>query len=168
MKIDSNDLALVQKCKREGDRHIAALLLLNARRKERNRNLVAQLMAKNGGCADGIELSNVPEGDSREPSYVAIVPEPDGSGRGRVVNFRANGFHGHQVYPGTEAALEEAVKEGYLWPVQVLDRLAAHPAFLKGQKLVELVFAYNTGKMGSDAFYAAVDELDRLYGKDAA
>jgi len=164
MKIDSNELALVQECKREGDRGLAALLLQTARRREQNQKLVERLMSENGGYAEGIELSNVPEGEAKKPSYVAILLEPDGSGKGRVVSFRDDGFHGHQVYPNTEAALAEAVRDGYRWPVQVLDQLALLPLFQKGQKFVELIYAYNTGKLDAVAFHAAAEELDRVYG----
>lgn len=168
MKIDSEEFALAQECKREGDRGVAALLLQAARRRAQNRGLVERLMRDKGG-AEGLELSNVPEGGTKEPAFVAILPEPDGSGKSRLVSFRENGFHGHQVFKTAEAALEEAVRDGYRWPVQVLDQLALQPLFLKGQRFVELVYAYNTGQLDAVAFHAAVDELERVYGlKEAA
>jgi hypothetical protein len=80
------------------------------------------------------------------------------------VSFRENGFHGHQVFKTAEAALEEAVRDGYRWPVQVLDKLALQPLFLKGQRFVELIYAYNTGKLDAVAFDVAAREIDRVYG----
>ena len=44
MKIDSEEFALAQECKREGDRGVAALLLQAARRRAQNRSLVERLM----------------------------------------------------------------------------------------------------------------------------
>ncbi|MGQ5489688.1 hypothetical protein [Methylobacillus sp.] len=169
MKIDSEEFALALECKSEGDRGVAALLLQAARRRAQNRSLVERLMRDRGG-AEGMELSNVPEGATqKEPAYVAILPEPDGSGKSRLVSFRQNGFHGHQVFATPEAALEEAVRDGYRWPVQVLDQLALQPLFQKGQRFVELVYAYNIGKLDAAAFHAAVDALDREYDlKEAA
>lgn len=165
---DIEELALAQECKQEGKRGIAALLLQVARQKKRAQALVAQLLAVNAGRAEGIELAKHSDSEGGDGSYVAILPEPDGSGKGRVVSFRADGFYGHQVYESPVAALEEAVRDGFRYPVHVLDQLALQPRFQKGQRFVELAQAFNTGRIDRKAFDSAVAELDAQYGKEAA
>lgn len=168
-EVQDDDVALAHALKDDGDRGLAALLMQSARRRQQNQKLKARLLAANGDCAIGIELANRVD-DAQ--LFVAILEEPDGSGKGRVVNFQSNGLHGHQVYASPEAALEEAIKDGYRWQVTVLDAFSGRREFHKGQRLVDLIYGFNTGRLDRAAFDAAVreldQELDRLYGVQEA
>lgn len=121
------------------------------------RTLFQQIVASNAGSAVGVELARqAPSGTS----YCAILEEPDGSGRGRIVYFDAEALHPHRTYASTDAALAQALAEGYVERADgTMDRLATSEAWRSGFAYSALVRRYARGEIDARQFGEEVRQL---------
>lgn len=121
------------------------------------RTLFQQIVASNAGSAVGVELARqAPSGTY----YCAILEEPDGSGRGRIVYFDAEALHPHRTYASTDAALAEVLAEGYVERADgTMDRLATSEAWRRGFAYSALVGRYARGELDAHLFAVEVRKL---------
>lgn len=126
------------------------------------RQLLTELFAANAGRAEGIELACCcrPEGPLAG-RHVAILPDPSASGLARVLDDGRTGFSGHPGHANGLAALENALRDGYVWPVKLLDALAVRPAFMTGIAVAELTRASFSAEIDLPAFEAHLAEIGR-------
>lgn len=121
------------------------------------RTLFQQIVASNAGSAVGVELARqAPSGTY----YCAILEEPDGSGRGRIVYFDAEALHPHHTCASTSEALAQALAEGYVERADgTMDRLATSEAWRRGFAYGALVRRYARGEIDARRFGEEVRQL---------
>lgn len=111
----------------------------------------------NSGSAIGIELGRR-AGD--RASYCAILEEPDGSGRGRIVYFDESALYQHEIYSSPDEALQQALIEGYIeWSPGTMDSLAATPAWRTCIAQCDLICRYSSGEIDAVAIHAGMAQL---------
>ncbi len=121
------------------------------------RTLFEQIIASNGGTAVGVELARPGPDKTR---YCAILEEPNGSGRGRIVYFDAEALHPHQACASPAEALEKALAEGYVEPADgAMDRYATSDAWRRNVAYSALVGRYARGEIDAHRFAAEVRKL---------
>ena len=90
-------------------------------REARQRQAKQALLAANGGTALGIEAQQ-----AQSARYVLILADASRPGRYRYSAFDEQGFFTHSTHATAEAALEEAIRDGYTVPAPgALERLFA-------------------------------------------
>lgn len=123
-------------------------LLLQAEEMRGAEKLLFQELSANGIV--GLELKG-------RLKYLAIVPEPDGSGRIRLSFFDERGFSGHEVYATEEDALKEAIKQRYIEHCPgALDQLAATETWRLGMVHADLIRMVNSGQITFAQYRAEV------------
>lgn len=94
-------------------------------------------------------------------TYLAILPEPDGSGRARLVPFDKSRMYGHQTFATPKEALAEALRRGYFETAcGMMDRFAATPAWRKSIAEAQLITRYSNSEIGSGEFHTAMRSLN--------
>lgn len=110
------------------------------------------------GSALGLELARRTETGI---TYVAILPAPDGSSRGRLVPFDERRMYGHETFASPEVALAEALRRGYCETAcGSMDRFAATSAWRKSIAESGLVSRYSNREISSVEFHAAMRGID--------
>lgn len=108
-------------------------------RKERE----ARELAAVGDLSDG----GILRGDDGR-RYVMVLPDVDGGGRWRIQRFDAQGFSGHEVFPGMLEAAKAAVGEGFKARDDgALDALASRPEWARGMFICDLIQRMNGGQI---------------------
>lgn len=120
-------------------------------KQNQERDLLIEFISKETkGNPIGVELGN-------GQRFVAILEEPDGTGRGRAIYFDEKGFSGHTVHPTPLDALKDAVKERYLQRADgTLDRLSQTREWEIGTLQADLVRQVNTGQITFEEYCAKV------------
>ena len=120
----------------------------------------------NSGSPIGIELGRT-LGDRM--SYCAILEEPDGSGRGRIVYFDESALYQHEIYSSPDEAMQQALLEGYIeWSCGTMDRLAATPAWRACIAQSDLIRRYSSGEIDAVAFHAGMVRLSDAAAMNAS
>lgn len=110
------------------------------------------------GSACGLELARR---TATGITYVAILPSPDDSGRGRLVPFDENRLYGHETFASPEEALAEALRRGYYETAcGTMDRFAATPAWRRSIAESDLISRYSSREIGSEEFHAEMRSLN--------
>lgn len=129
------------------DRGYALLLAIELRTLVNLKRHFDAVLSSADGNPLGMELRH---SDGR---YVAILPEPDGSSKARVVRFGPDGFYGHEVFEGPMQALEDAVYYGFTQCANgTLDAFALTPVWRRGMRYSALLQRYNTGRISFEEF----------------
>jgi len=138
----------VQELKRlEEDRGYALLLAIELRMLLNRRRLLDAVLSKANGNPLGLELRH------RDGRYVAVLPEPDGSSKARLVRYGPDGLFGHEVFDDPMKALDDALCQGFSeYANGTLDTFIATPAWKRGMHFSALLQRYNEGRMTFEEF----------------
>lgn len=96
--------------------------------------------------------------------YVMVLPDVDGGGRWRIQRFDAQGFSGHEVFPGMLEAAAAAVSEGFKTRDDgALDALASRPEWARGMFVCDLAQRINGGMLDWHEANRLIEEYDRQH-----
>ena len=131
----------------ERERGFVVLLAIELRSLLNQQRILRKILADTGDLM-GIELKK--EGSDL---CVALLPEPDGSDRVRLVKYGKSGFFGHDVFTSAVEALSDALSQGYRERADgTLDRYSTTAMWKKGMAYVELLMAFNAGRINFQEF----------------
>ena len=84
----------------------------------------------------------------KEGDYVAILPEPDGSEKARLLFYGERGLIYHETYETGFAARDEAITRGYVEEVVgQMDRLSYTEQWKEGMASLEAISQLNAGQI---------------------
>ena len=129
------------------DRGYALLLAIELRMLLNRQRQIDAVLSMSGGTPLGLELRHT---DGR---LIAILPEPDGSSKARLVRYGPDGFYGHEVFNDPMKALDEAVCQGFVQDARgALDAFVLTPVWQRGMRYSAMLQRYNEGRMSFEEF----------------
>ena len=129
------------------DRGYALLLALELRMLLNRQRQLDAVLSRSDGNPLGLELRH------RDGRYMAVLPEPDGSAKARLVRYGPDGFFGHEVFEEPMKALDDALYQGFTeYANGTLDAFILTPAWQRGMRYSALLQQYNSGSITFETF----------------
>lgn len=129
------------------DRGYALLLAIELRMLLNRKRQLDAVLSLSDGNPLGLELRH------RDGRYMAVLPEPDGSAKARLVRYGPDGFFGHEVFDDPMKALDDALHQGFTeYANGTLDAFILTPAWQRGMRYSALLQQYNNGRITFEAF----------------
>ena len=129
------------------DRDYALLLSVELRMLLNRQRQIDAVLSMSGGTPLGLELRH------KDGRLVAILPEPDGSSKARLVRYGPDGFYGHEVFVDPMKALDEAVCQGFAHDARgSLDAFVLTSVWQRGMRYSALLQRYSQGLMSFEEF----------------